>query len=173
MHLLTRCLAVSGHLSTSSALLIDRSAELVESPLPVHGRPWRRSLRAPDSQRPRVASRKHCRCKAPVQICLSRRWSLPTHFERVLEVRPQSIHIRFSLARVTPPCSRCLLPLATHRLQLSVDNRGTPILTPPVALALQVCDREVLEKTLFLVGAHCRLISSFTSRFTLVLPLLC
>ena len=35
MHLLTRCLLVNGHLSTSPALLIDRSAEPVEASLPL------------------------------------------------------------------------------------------------------------------------------------------
>ena len=35
MHLLTRCLSVNGHHSTSPALLIDRSAEPVESSLPL------------------------------------------------------------------------------------------------------------------------------------------
>ena len=43
MHLLTRCLLVSRPLDQFHTLLIDRSAELAESPLPVRGRPWRRS----------------------------------------------------------------------------------------------------------------------------------
>ena len=83
-------------------LLIDQSAELVES-LPVHGRPWRRPL-------------------------CSRVFLVGAHFRLIPSVSrgsPQSFHCRFSLSRVTPPCSRCLLPLATHRLQLPVGNRGT------------------------------------------------
>ena len=42
-------------------LLIDRSAELMESCLPVRGRPWRRAC----------GHQTHCRCKAPVQKGLS------------------------------------------------------------------------------------------------------
>ena len=166
---------VSGHLSTSSALLIDRSAELVESPLPVHGRPWRRSLRAPDSQRPRVASRKHCRCKAPVQ----KGFLVGAHLRLISSVstRFASVH---PLSILSCSCHTALLTMAAASGYSSTATScwqswdgGTPILTPPVALALQLCDREVLGKTLFLVGAHRRLISSFTSRFTPVLPLLC
>ena len=52
--LLTKRLVVSGHLSTNSALLIDRSAEPVETSLPCS---WQTlaPLHAGTSQRPRVA----------------------------------------------------------------------------------------------------------------------
>ena len=140
---------VCGHFRT---LTMDRSAELVESPLPVHGRPWRRSLRAPDSQRPRVASRKHRRCKAPVQKGLSRRCSLPTHLERVLEVR-LSPSIVDSLSFVSHRLAHdacCLWPLIDCNFLLSIvgrrDSQTYTSCSSDVA--------EVLGMTLFLVGAH-------------------
>ena len=65
---------------------------------------------------------------------------------------PNIHHLYFSQldlqSRTTSHCSYCLLPLVTSssvtsRLQ-SWDG-GTPRLSPPVALALQVCDRESLR----------------------------
>ena len=109
-----------------------------------------------------------------MQKGLSRRCSLPTHLERVLEVRlnPSIVILSFSChtALLTMPAASGYSSTATSCWQ-SWDGE-TPRLTPPEALALQVCDREVVGKTLFLVGAHCRLISSLTSRFNPVLPLL-
>ena len=156
MPLLTRCLVVSGHLSTSSALLIDRSAEQVES--------WRRSLRAPDSQRPRVAPRKHCRCRP-----LCRRVLLVgAHFRlissvssRFASVLPLSI-LSFSChtALLTMPAASGYSSTATSCWQ-SWDG-GTSSLTPPGALALQgvnqsTSTQKTLERSLapFLPAGRC------------------
>ena len=149
-------------------LLIDRSADLVESPLPVHGRPWRRSLRAPDSQRPRVVSLQGPCAEGSFLVCAHFRL-VSSVSSRFAPVVPLSI-LSFSChtALLTMPAASGCSSTATSCWQ-SCDG-GTPRPTP---LALQVCDREVLGKTLFFVGVHCRLTSSFTSRFTPVLPLLC
>ena len=92
---------VNGHISTSSALLIDRSAEPVESSLPL----WQ-TLAPPRAHQTHNAlvSRKHCRCKAPVQkglvVILPRRRTMPTHLELHVEVHSRFCHFFVDSSRL-------------------------------------------------------------------------
>ena len=133
--LLTKCLAVSGHHSTSSASAEFGGVFPACSWQVLVSRP-----RAPGSQRPRVASRKHSRCKALVQKGLVVSLvgarcrlvsNLSSRFASVLLLSTPSFSCHTAL--LTMPAAPGYSSKATSCWQ-SWDG-GAPRLTPPAALA--------------------------------------
>ena len=118
---------VGGHLSTSSALLIDRSAEPVESSLPL----WQ--TLAPPSASTRLTTPSCCVPQAlslqgfcaEGSCCQSRRRTLPIHLELVIEVHlsPSIVDSFFLVSHRLAHDVCCLWPLIDCNFLLALVGR--------------------------------------------------